>query len=1102
MEGNFVYDIFLTFSRKNKDAAVRLVQKLRNKGLKIYYTDLSNSPSRNDELEKMNKSRFLIILMSNHFFDSVWKLLETWIYLFTNPKDNFRRFIPVLVEQSNIVEKLRQFSYLEWITEGEDELMRIVAACQLKGKSRSESGFISNRIKTKATLRGHKGFLNGVAITPNGITAVSGSNDTTIRLWNLESKQQIRILEDIPDVITSIDISNDGRWLIAGLMDESIFVCDLKENKSHFLSEHSENVWAVAISRDGKVGISGSSDCSVKVWDIRTGKVLVTFEGHAAPVYGVTISHDNQLVVSGSSDKTIKIWNINEKKCCATLMGHTDVVTDIALTPDCKKILSVSLDSTLRVWDFESAKLVATLEGHTDDIYAVAISSDGRRAVTGSSDKTIRVWDIQQGKTIAVLEGHEGAIYGIAISDDGNTVISGSSDETLRIWDLSGLELLKIGEETIKYTNAKVLLVGDSGVGKTGLAHRLIYDNFKDSISSDGVWATQLRIPLALRHTDTEKEIWLWDFAGQADYRLIHQLYMDETSLAILVFNPQSENPFEGLSQWDRDLHRAAKRPYRKLLVAGRIDRGGLMVSSESIEQYRIEAGYSEYIETSARQGTGCTLLQQSIMKNIPWEDIPWTASPKIFRLLKDEFIHLKDKGKVLLRFSELKQQIEINLPGIPFSADQLRAVVGLLAGPGIVWKLEFGDFVLMQPQIINSYASAVIRTVRAHIEEIGCISEEDLLAGKLDYQDMKRLPQDEEQIILRAMHQTLVGRELCLRERTEQGTLLVFPSYFRRERPELEGHPAPVVTYHFSGALDEIYATLIVRLNYALPFEKSHLWRFAADFKTQSGLRVGLKMVKKAESSAELTIYFDTQVPLETQVLFIKYVHEHLKAKTSDVTRERHYICHECNSPIENRIAVRDRIRRGETDIICANCEKRIQLTDIIEDKFASRDIRSKIRELEKRSQEAIDNESRELILMGHAYVISGEANQIYRQYTNSDHGIDGEIEFKDYEGKATGKRLYLQLKSGDSYLRKKKKDGTEIFRIMKERHADYWRNQGYPVMLVIRTSDNNIRWMNISEYLKERKTKVRNIIFNGVEFSARNILKMREEIIGPPKI
>ena len=50
-----------------------------------------------------------------------------------------------------------------------------------------------------------------------------------------------------------------------------------------------------------------------------------------------------------------------------------------------------------------------------------------------------------------------------------------------------------------------------------------------------------------------EREVWLWDFAGQADYRLIHQLYMDGTDVALLVFNPQDDDPYEGLAEWDRD---------------------------------------------------------------------------------------------------------------------------------------------------------------------------------------------------------------------------------------------------------------------------------------------------------------------------------------------------------------------------------------------------------------------------------------------------------------------------------------------------------------------------------------------------------------------
>ena len=74
------------------------------------------------------------------------------------------------------------------------------------------------------------------------------------------------------------------------------------------------------------------------------------------------------------------------------------------------------------------------------------------------------------------------------------------------------------------------------------------------------------------------------------------------------------------------------------------------------------------------------------------------------------------------------------------------------------------------------------------------------------------------------------------------------------------------------------------------------------------------------------------------------------------------------------------------------------------------------------------IDNESHELILVGDVFSIVAEAGQIYRGYTNSDHGIDGEIEFKT-TGKATGK-VYLQLKSGDSYLTKRRRDGAEVFK------------------------------------------------------------------------
>jgi GTPase SAR1 family protein len=635
-------------------------------------------------------------------------------------------------------------------------------------------------------------------------------------------------------------------------------------------------------------------------------------------------------------------------------------------------------------------------------------------------------------------------------------------------------------------------------VGKSGLAYRLTEDRFEPTISTDAAWATQLKLAHETSSEDIEREIWLWDFAGQADYRLIHQLFMDETSLAVLVFNPQSENPFEGLGQWDRDLERAARRPFRKLLVAGRCDRGGLMVSRATVERFRQERGFTDFLETSASTGDGCVALRDAIIRNIPWEEIPWTASPRIFKLLKEGIVRLKDEGKVLLRMGELKQQLEMRWTGEMFTPEQLRAVVGLLAGPGIVWQLEFGDFVLLQPERINAYAAAVIRKVRAHTEEIGVIHEEDVLAGRLDYQDMKRLPPEEEQIVLRAMHQTLVDHGLCLREPTETGTLLVLPSYFKRERPELEDrHPSVLVTYRFSGQLDEIYSTLVVRLHHTTTFKKDQLWRFAADFKTEAGKRAGLKMTKRGEGAAEIAVYFEPNIAEDLKVTFIRYVHEHLQRKAQDVVRLRRYVCPHCDTPVENLKTALERLNRGEKDILCVNCEQRVPLWDLIEQKFASPEFQQRARELEEKARISIDNESRELILIGHAFAVAGEAGQIFRPTPNSDWGIDGEIEFKNDQGEASGQRVYLQLKSGDSYLHTRKSDGEEFFTIKKPRHAEYWQAQAYPVMLVIRTSDSKIRWMNVSDYLGRHGSKTLQIKFEGESFTAQSVMRLRDKLL-----
>jgi hypothetical protein len=192
--------------------------------------------------------------------------------------------------------------------------------------------------------------------------------------------------------------------------------------------------------------------------------------------------------------------------------------------------------------------------------------------------------------------------------------------------------------------------------------------------------------------------------------------------------------------------------------------------------------------------------------------------------------------------------------------------------------------------------------------------------------------------------------------------------------------------------------------------------------------------------------------------------------------------------------------LAHGEQKVFCPGCGKPILLRDLIEAKLESRENQEQARQMQEEGQVKIDNESRELILVGHAFAIAGEAGQIYRGYTNSDHGIDGEIEFKDDKGRATGKKLYLQLKSGDSYLTHRQRDEAEVFQVKNPRWVDYWQQQAYPVMLVIRTSDGHIRWMDVSEWLKRHtgggKT-VTQIVFEGERFDAPTLRRWRDRVL-----
>jgi WD40 repeat protein len=179
-----------------------------------------------------------------------------------------------------------------------------------------------------------------------------------------------------------------------------------------------------------------------------------------------------------------------------TLKGHVKDVYCCAWSPDGRTLASSSADQTIRLWNAQSGQEIIILEGHTDYTAKVSFSHDNRLLASSSTDSEIRLWNTKTWKTIANLRGGYDVLAfhpHISLLATGGQVVdkSGHSEE-ICIWRLDFATLLSTSPviTSAHYTNAKVVLVGDSGVGKSGLGLVLTGQPFKPTESTHGryVW--------------------------------------------------------------------------------------------------------------------------------------------------------------------------------------------------------------------------------------------------------------------------------------------------------------------------------------------------------------------------------------------------------------------------------------------------------------------------------------------------------------------------------------------------------------------------------------------------------------------------------------
>ena len=454
------------------------------------------------------------------------------------------------------------------------------------------------------------------------------------------------------------------------------------------------------------------------------------------------------------------------------------------------------------------------------------------------------------------------------------------------------------------------------------------------------------------------RETLVWDLAGQQDYQVVHQLFLDETALGIVVFDPtHPEDPFRGVSYWEKALQRVAGATCPRLLVAGRVDRGYPTATERDIELFRSEHGFSEFIATSANTGRGVEELRAAIARTIPWDRLPVSSSPELWNDIRAYLLDRRAGVDVVTRRTDLRDAFSHTSLVEEFTNSEFDTVIRHAQAQGLVWQLSFGDFVVLKPEVLNDYASAVVRVARRHPSGLGAVLERGVLEAQLDFEDLERIPDaGTERSLLHGAVELFLSREVALRE----GEYLVFPSKFNRELPNVPVPPLREVAYGFAGPVEDIYATLVVRLYHSGAFVIKDLWKDAAEFRDPVGRDCGFHLSDPEEGKGVISVFFDSGASMDSKLMFLRFVHDHLQARSlpSSVTRERIYRCPECGEEVENKRAVANRLQKGLSTIICQYCEHKVPLLDFLEERFGDPELLSLVRELEEEATGKIEQD------------------------------------------------------------------------------------------------------------------------------------------------
>lgn len=803
---------------------------------------------------------------------------------------------------------------------------------------------MSPEIEPVKKLIGNTYKLSNLSWSFDGNILAAGVEDGTIMLWDVRTGELIQRLWQHPTQVKNISWSPSSKYLASCISSYYTRIWDIKDGTCQIFKEEISSVESIAWSTDETMlAVAGTKEKIIVVWDIKQRKVT-------SKVSIPSVVHDlfwspNNTEISAVTDDSLYILNINTNKLKRVFLKDF-YPRNLKLSHD-RKIIASGISYGIRLWDVITGNEIGTLESKHHDITAVSFSHDGQFLASIARNGIIELWVCKGWKQVLSVEAEQSQYNTeetVAFCPVNGLLAAVYNQGTeVAIWKLNYSALLEKAAnlQTNFYTTIKVALVGKSSVGKTTLGWRILHDDFKVYPSSHGQHFWLFQSLCGHQSNGIYCDVILWDLAGQPDYRITHSLFLSDVDIGLIFFDSSDQlEPFKDVEYWIKQLP-TVQDGCRKILVGAKSDRGYSSASNNELTEFcRHHDITGEYVVTSALTGNGVPNLIDRIKQELELIELKATIAPTIFNQIKSLVLDLKEKAiyqqnpanqlGIIINGTTLRCWLEQSMPALAFSDEEMWAAVRHLARHGFVTRLRksAGEaVVLLVPELLNNLAASFVLEARRNDKGLGAIDEFFTLEGKYLLPELDKLSDQEKDILIDAAITILIERNVCFRTRIGNKMLLVFPALINQKRPLIFNKEfVEGTSFIVTGAVENIYAELVVLLGYTNTFTRTNQWQNQAQYELEPEKTCGFRLIDEREGELQFVLYFDKSVPQYVQLLFEGLFEKFLTKSKVKVKKFPRVKCSKCQTLLPITLVIQF-LNEDKEYVFCPECAHKVLL-------------------------------------------------------------------------------------------------------------------------------------------------------------------------------